>query len=178
LKAEIINEIIDAIPALKAVTDKVSLSAQLKKTPIGKLLEFSRAVHAEMDALLTAARKGATTVGTRLFVTTYPCHYCARHIVSAGVDEVQYIEPYPKSRAVKLHGDAITSLPGNWAAPSTRASDRSNDTKERKVLFRPFTGVAPRLYRQVFLKDRSLKDNEGRFLIGEAEWARGLFRFS
>jgi deoxycytidylate deaminase len=177
-QAEIINEIIDAIPVLKAVTDKVSLSAQLKKTPIGKLLEFSRAVHAEMDALLSAARKGATTVGTRLFVTTYPCHYCARHIISAGVDEVQYIEPYPKSRAVKLHGDAITSLPGNWAAPSTRASDRANDSKERKVLFRPFTGVAPRLYRQVFLKDRSLKNSDGQFLIGEAEWARGLFRLS
>ena len=37
---------------------------------------------------MSAGRKGASTLGTRLFVTTFPCHYCARHIVSAGVDEV------------------------------------------------------------------------------------------
>lgn len=27
------------------------------------------------------------------------------------------------------------------------------------MLFRPFIGVAPRLYRRAFLKDRDLKDN-------------------
>ncbi|MFZ6710135.1 anti-phage dCTP deaminase [Undibacterium sp. TC9W] len=167
---EIINEIISQIPALNAVTDKVELSKQLKKTPIGKLLEFSRAVHAEMDALLSAARLGATTVATRLFVTTFPCHYCARHIVSAGVDEVQYIEPYPKSRALKLHGDAITESPGNWMAPSSAIAT------EHKVLFRPFTGVAPRIYRQVFLKDRKLKNENGDFQIGEADSATGLLK--
>jgi deoxycytidylate deaminase len=180
---EIIGEIINAIPALREVTDRVSLAQQLKKTPIGKLLEFSRAVHAEMDALLSAARTGSTTVGTRLFVTTYPCHYCARHIVSAGVDEVQYIEPYPKSRALKLHGDAISNLPSKWIAPSAKHSKAEaieirKEGKEKKVLFRPFTGVAPRLYRKVFLKDRPFKDGNGDFMIGEAEWASGLFKLS
>ncbi len=174
---EIIENIIDQIPALKAVLDKHDLAKQLKKTPIGKLLEFSRAVHAEMDALISAARLGASTVGTRLFVTTFPCHYCARHIVSAGVDEVQYIEPYPKSKALKLHGDAITESPVNWVAPST--SSESSQGKERKVLFRPFTGVAPRLYRQAFLKDRKLKNEEnGDFFIGDSDSASGLLKLS
>ena len=176
---EIINIIIDSIPQLRVTDDKVELAKQLKKTPIGKLLEFSRAVHAEMDALLSAARTGATTVGTRLFVTTYPCHYCARHIVSAGVDEVQYIEPYPKSRAITLHGDAITSSPGNWTAPSIANFTMVNGKKMKsKVLFRPFTGVAPRLYRQVFLKNRKLKDDAGNFIIGDSDSASGLLRLS
>lgn len=170
---EIIDNIIDQIPELKAVSDKANLAKQLKKTPIGKLLEFSRAVHAEMDALISAARIGATTVGTRLFVTTFPCHYCARHIVSAGIDEVQYIEPYPKSKALNLHGDAITQSPVNWVAPSA-----NSESKERKVLFRPFTGVAPRLYRQAFLKDRKLKDDSGKFFIAESDSASGLLKLS
>lgn len=174
---EIINKIIEAIPELKAVTDKPKLAKQLKRTPIGRLLEFSRAVHAEMDALLSAARTGATTVGTRLFVTTFPCHYCARHIVSAGVDEVQFIEPYPKSRALKLHGDAITTSPVEWKTPSA-TSTQGNRGQAKMVLFRPFTGVAPRLYRRVFLKDRSLKNDAGTFQIGEADWASGLLRLS
>lgn len=172
---EIIDEIIESIPQLKEIADKETLVLQLKRTPVGRLLEFSRAVHAEMDALLSAARTGATTVGTRLFVTTYPCHYCARHIVSAGVDEVQYIEPYPKSRALKLHGDAITSTREKWAAPSALANATG---AIRKVLIRPFTGVAPRLYRQVFLKDRPLKDATGKHIIGEPDWAGGLLRLS
>lgn len=120
---------------------------------MGGLIEFSRAVHAEMDALLSAGRKGVTVVGAKLFVTTFPCHYCARHIVSAGVDEVQYIEPYPKSRALTLHNDSITSRAAGWIAPSIAESDKP------KVLFRPFVGVAPRMYQKVFLKDRSYKND-------------------
>lgn len=81
----------DADPRLQDVAEKAKLLDKVRDGRVGDLLEFSRAVHAEMDALLSAGRKGASTVGTRLFVTTFPCHYCARHIVSAGVDEVQFI---------------------------------------------------------------------------------------
>ena len=171
----IIKELIDTIPELKdfKLTD---LKLKLKKTGIGRLLEFSRAVHAEMDALLSAARKGASPVGGRLFVTTFPCHYCARHIVSAGVDEVQYIEPYPKSLAFKLHGDAIAQSLDGWTAPSDIIIKSSDKEDHPKVLFRPFTGVAPRLYKRAFIKNRPLKNSSGKMHIGEPEWASGLLR--
>ncbi|WP_321291265.1 anti-phage dCTP deaminase [Alcaligenes phenolicus] len=171
---EIIEELVDAIPELKTV-DRDALQKKLKNTSLGRLLEFSRAVHAEMDAILSATRQGASPVGGRLFVTTFPCHYCARHIVSAGIDEVQYIEPYPKSRALALHGDAIVQSPDGWLAPS---SSSKSDDKKRSVLFRPFTGVAPRMYRTAFLKDRKLKNEEGTMKIGKPEWASGLLRKS
>jgi len=129
---------------------------------IGDLIEFSRAVHAEMAALLSAGRKGSTTIGTRLFVTTFPCHYCARGIVAAGVHEVQFIEPYPKSKALELHADAICVTSKDSISPSRSGG---------KVLFRPFTGVTPRLYRRAFLKDRDLKDRvSGDFKIGAHDW--------
>jgi deoxycytidylate deaminase len=140
---------------------------------VGDLLEFSRAVHAEMDALLSAGRMGATTVATRLFVTTFPCHYCARHIVSAGVDEVQFIEPYPKSQALTLHRDSIQFEMGRdgWAAPSEAKPDENGKTPERRVLFRPFTGVAPRMYRRAFEKDRELKNRlTGILEIQDPDW--------
>jgi deoxycytidylate deaminase len=141
----IIKELFGSIAELNGITMNNDLLKRVRKTRIGQLIEFSRAVHAEMDALLAAARSGAKTVDTRLFVTTFPCHNCARHIVSAGVVEVQYIEPYLKSQAIPLHGDeAGKTLAANGATPN--------------VLFRPFIGVAPRLYRRAFLKDRDLKD--------------------
>jgi len=159
-----IEELVADVPELNALSmeRKAQLLRDLRKTGIGSLLEFSRAVHAEMDALLSAARQGISPTGTRLFVTTYPCHYCARHLVAAGVDEVQYVEPYPKSQALELHDDAIQHTVKDWLPPSQGGT---------KVLFRPFSGVAPRLFGRAFLKDRDLKNSEtGLLEIGEPEW--------
>lgn len=150
--------------------DKQKIVRTLRKDAgIGELLEFTRAVHAEMEALLAAARKGISTVGSRMFVTTYPCHLCAPQIVCAGVDEVQYIEPYPKSRAYELHKDAIVQDTQDWIPPSQMTDSEG----QRTVLFHPFVGVAPRLYARAFLKDRDLKDKNSGMLLqkfGEPEW--------
>ena len=94
---ELFEEILGDDPRAKDSEFRANSLKRIRGGRIGDLLEFSRAVHAEMDALLSAGRMGKGTIATRLFVTTFPCHYCARHIVSAGVDEVQFIEPYPKS---------------------------------------------------------------------------------
>lgn len=160
----IIDTIIADVADLQPLTSEnvTKLRQRLKHGRVGDTIEFSRAVHAEMDALLSASRSGGSTVGTRLFVTTYPCHYCARHIISAGVDEVQYIEPYFKSLAARLHSDAIQQRLTKWIPPS-----KGGDT----VLFRPFTGVAPRLYRRAFFKDRDLKnDLTGEQHISPPDW--------
>jgi deoxycytidylate deaminase len=154
----IIKELFSSIGELQEITMSDDLLKRVRKTRIGQLIEFSRAVHAEMDVLLSAARSGAKTGDTRLFVTTFPCHNCARHIVSAGVVEVQYIEPYLKSRAIPLHGDAIVTNPKAWNRPEPGKALAANGATPN-VLFRPFIGVAPRLYRRAFLKDRDLKDN-------------------
>lgn len=160
----IIEELIESVTELKGLDlgRKEQLKKQLRQSRIGGLLEFSRAVHAEMDALLSAARKGVSPRGAHIFVTTFPCHYCARHIVTAGIDEVQFIEPYLKSQALALHNDSITTDSVNWQPPSAGG---------RYVLFRPFKGVAPRLYRRAFLKDRELKNElTGDFEVETPEW--------
>lgn len=160
----IIIDLISEIPELSSLgeTRKAKLQQQLRKTRIGGLLEFSRAVHAEMDALISAARQGISPVGARLFVTTFPCHYCARHLVAAGIDEVQYIEPYPKSQALDLHDDSVQVDSSRWKPPSQGGT---------RVLFHPFAGVAPILYSRAFLKDRDLKNSDtGDLAFGAADW--------
>jgi deoxycytidylate deaminase/dephospho-CoA kinase len=161
---KIVDELVECLQSHGGTVTESTIRDILLSTRITKLLEFSRAVHAEMDALIGAARTGHTTVGTRLFVTTFPCHYCARHIVAAGVDEVQYIEPYSKSLARDLHSDSITIDATGWQAPSASNGERA------KVLFRPFVGVAPRLYWRAFFKDRELKDATGQMKIHQPSW--------
>lgn len=72
--------------------------AVVRASPVGSLIEFSRAVHAEMHAVILGSQIGGERMkGASLYCTTYPCHSCARHIVLAGITTVYYIEPYPKS---------------------------------------------------------------------------------
>jgi cytidine deaminase len=107
-------------------------------TRLREVTEYGRAVHAEMSALLDAARRGVSVQGATLFITVFPCHNCTRHIIEAGVRRVIFIEPYPKSRAFALHSDAL---------------DRPNKPMggdPGKVSFEPFVGVAPRRYRELF----------------------------
>lgn len=180
---QIIEELIDAFPELTSSATRGDVLKKIRGTRLGGLIEFSRAVHAEMDAILSASLAGVSPKGCRLFVTTYPCHYCARHIVAAGIDEVQFIEPYPKSRATALHSDAITTESDHWVAPSAIESrqaglpsdDVSRSEATSKVLFKPFVGVSPRMYRRVFLKDRDYKDKvTGDRLGGSPAWGGPL----
>jgi deoxycytidylate deaminase len=145
---------VKAIEAIKAVfTSEADLMDQMPG--VGDLIEYSRSIHAEMNAILNAARGSAVPIGCTLYCTTFPCHNCARHLVSAGVGRVYYIEPYVKSLAAELHMDSIqTELPGIDAA-SGRPRDQS------KMVVVPFTGVGPRMYEDYFLKRGDLKEKSG-----------------
>jgi cytidine deaminase len=124
--------------------------AAIRGSALRDITEFGRAVHAEMDALLACARGGIPTAGAVLFSTTFPCHNCAKHIVAAGISRVVFIEPYPKSKAIELHGDA------------------SGSESAGKVRFQPFVGIGPRRYMDLFSTNlsrgypRVRKDAEGR----------------
>lgn len=119
---------------------------------LNDLIEFSRSIHAEMDALFSALRQGKTTVGATLYCTTFPCHNCARHLVTAGIVRLYYIEPYVKSLAVKLHSDSIITY------------ESENNEKQSRLEILPFTGIGPRMYEEHFLKIGELKDDTGNFL--------------
>lgn len=118
------------------------LRKSIHSSELKEITEYGRAVHAEMDALLTCARLGISVKGKRLFTTTFPCHNCTRHIVAAGVSAVTYIEPYPKSRAADLHRDAI-------------CFDAEEAKKSGKIPFLPFVGIGPRRYLDLFSTDLS-----------------------
>jgi deoxycytidylate deaminase len=154
-KQDIYEKVFQALQRTGALAVGVSQSdvrRAIETTRVRDLIEFSRAVHAEMDAILSVARVGGPSVrGARLYCTTFPCHNCARGIIAAGIAEVVYVEPYPKSLARDLHRDAITEKP-----PEPR-----EDGQPGKVWFRLFSGVAPRRFAALFEKRRSLKDGCG-----------------
>ena len=138
-KVKIVEDVIKCIT--NSDTEEISseefedLKDKLYNSRIMDLTEFGRAVHAEMEALIQAARNGVSVRRGTLYTTTYPCHNCAKHIVASGLEEVVYIEPYPKSYAQKLHSDSISS---------------NGVSQKEKVTFRQFVGVGPRRFIDLF----------------------------
>jgi deoxycytidylate deaminase len=134
----IIDRIVSEAEGEREDLDGDFLRRVLRKSGIRDLTEFGRVVHAEMEALISCARKGISTVGATLYCTTFPCHNCAKHIVAAGIRRVVYVEPYPKSKALSLHDDSIEAA----GMPSKQAAGM--------VAFEPFVGVGPRRFFELF----------------------------
>ncbi|AWG62844.1 hypothetical protein [Mycobacteroides abscessus] len=112
------------------------------------LIEFNRCLHAEQAAIISAARTGVAVAGATLYTTTFPCHECTKIILGAGIIEVQYIEPYPKSMASELYRDLIDAVPPMQKAPT------ATGVSIERVPFRPFLGFGPGRYDEVFLAGR------------------------
>ncbi len=137
------------------------LRSVLKGSRADSLLEFGRIVHAEMAAIMEAARRGVAVLNGRLYCTTFPCHMCARHIIASGIREVIYIEPYPKSLAKELYRDMI-------CVDDDVADDNA-------VKFRPFVGVAPLKFIDLF-QAGVRKDEKGRAIKWDQELAEPKIR--
>lgn len=60
------------------------------------------AVHAELNALMFAARYGVATEGAELHCTHQPCLSCAMAIVNAGIIRVVYLHPYRDGAGLDL----------------------------------------------------------------------------
>lgn len=70
--------------------------------PSGQQLDLCRAVHAEQNALIQAARYGISTEGSIIYVTVTPCFQCAKMLVNAGIKEVVVNGVYPDERTLEL----------------------------------------------------------------------------
>ena len=136
--------------------------AFLRDSQLYDVIEFGRAVHAEMAALSHAARAGRSVQNGRLFCTTFPCHICARHIVASGLRDVVFIEPYEKSRTNELYGDSISVEP--------------HEPSPSRVNFRAFVGVAPRRYMDFFQMSTERKTDDGKVLDADAIAAKPRIR--
>jgi cytidine deaminase len=136
LQAKLSQSNLSKIDALSSNILFSMIDDQDEKPAIFDLIEYHRAIHAELAAICDAARRGISIMGGTLYTTTFPCHLCAKHIVAAGISKVIYVHPYPKSKAIDLFKDSIAV--------------NSNILTTNKVEFIPYMGVAPRRIQKVF----------------------------
>jgi dCMP deaminase len=92
--------------------------------PSGERSELCRAAHAEQNAINFAARFGISIEGATVYTTAYPCSWCAKSIVNAGVTRVVYADEYPdpQSRMVLANLEVVYCLDGEAEAPPAASS--------------------------------------------------------
>ena len=97
-----------------------------------------------MSAIDDSAKLGVSLRGSTLYSTVFPCHICAKDIITAWISKVMFIEPYPKSKNRELYSNIIEI--------------DSDQHDSNKTPFLTFYGVGPRRYNYFYsLKNRSEK---------------------
>jgi dCMP deaminase len=69
-----------------------------QKYPSGTGYDLCICVHAEQNAVLSAARFGISIQGATVYTTTQPCFGCLKEMLQARIDSVFYVHPWTSPR--------------------------------------------------------------------------------
>ena len=83
---------------------------QQLNVPSGQRHELCRALHAEQNAIIQAARYGMSIDGASIYVNTQPCVLCAKAIINSGIKEIVYSNPYPDELAMEMLGQSGVTM--------------------------------------------------------------------
>lgn len=68
--------------------------------PSGQRHEISRALHAEQNAIVQAAKHGISLDGATMYITIQPCSICAKMIINVGIKKIVIEGTYPDEFAM------------------------------------------------------------------------------
>lgn len=88
---------------LETCLEKNSCMRKEKNIESGTRLSECYAIHAEQNAIVQVARMmGTSTEDATIYVTHFPCSFCVRLIIQAGIERIVYKESYPDEFAKEL----------------------------------------------------------------------------
>lgn len=73
-------------------------------------------IHAEMNAIIWAAREGISIEGATIYVTLEPCSECSKNVIASGIKRIVYAKSYEHthsaviSKFIKDNGVSIEKL--------------------------------------------------------------------
>jgi dCMP deaminase len=68
----------------------------------GELVTKPSTIHAELNAVLKAAREGVSCLDSTMYTSLSPCVQCSAMLINAGVKRVVYLEEYRDDSGVEL----------------------------------------------------------------------------
>ena len=95
---------------IKHCSDLGSCLRSELKIPSGERHELCRALHAEQNAKIQAAKIGVSTQGATMYVTLQPCVICAKMAINAGIKKIVYKGDYPDELSLNMLNEANVEL--------------------------------------------------------------------
>ena len=62
-------------------------------------------IHAEINAVTDAAKRGVSIDGAEAYVTHYPCLNCSRLLLASGIKHIKYINDYKNDELVNVFAE-------------------------------------------------------------------------
>ena len=78
--------------------------------PSGQRHELCRALHAEQNAIIQAAKIGVSTEGATIYITLQPCVICAKMLVNARIKRIVFSGEYPDELSKAILEEADVEL--------------------------------------------------------------------
>ncbi|HAZ37673.1 MAG TPA: cytidine deaminase [Clostridiaceae bacterium] len=88
-------------PKMQHCTEAGCLREKLK-VPSGQRHELCRALHAEQNAVIQAAKNGIAIDGSTIYITTQPCIICAKILIASGIKKIVYNGEYPDELSMEM----------------------------------------------------------------------------
>ncbi|MHA1518514.1 MAG: deoxycytidylate deaminase [Alphaproteobacteria bacterium] len=89
---------------------EVGCLREQRQVPSGERHELCRGLHAEMNAIIQAAKHGICIDRATLYCTNTPCSLCAKMLINCGVTRVVASGPYPDEMAREMMSQAGIAL--------------------------------------------------------------------
>lgn len=90
--------------------DEVGCLREQLGIPSGEKHELCRAIHAEQNAVVQAAKYGSPIDGATVYSTHQPCVLCAKILINAGCAEIVFRDAYPDTLSEGLLDEAGVML--------------------------------------------------------------------
>lgn len=88
-------------PKMQHCTEAGCLREKLK-VPSGQRHELCRALHAEQNAVIQAAKNGIAIDGSTIYITAQPCIICAKILIASGIKRIVYNGEYPDELSMEM----------------------------------------------------------------------------
>lgn len=93
-------------PANTVHCEEIGCLREQMNIPSGERAELCRAIHAEQNAIIHAAKHGISIENATIYITTSPCNICAKMLINAGILRIVFEEQYNDERALMILNDA------------------------------------------------------------------------
>lgn len=96
----------NGVPPKMRHCSEIGCLRQELNIPSGERHELCRALHAEQNAVIQAAKYGISVEGSTIYITAQPCVICAKILIASGIKRIVFKGDYPDELSLEMLGES------------------------------------------------------------------------